>query len=442
MLQRALVMALESVYEQDFRDCSFGFRPGRSAHDALQTLWEQTMAMGGGWVIDLDIQGFFDVLDHRHLRGFLDQRVRDGVLRRAIDKWLKAGVLEDGRVSRSASGTPQGGVVSPLLANIYLHHVLDVWFTTEVQPRLRGRSVLVRYADDMVIVIERESDAHRVLAVLSKRLGRFGLTMHPEKSRLVRFRRPRFGWRPGQDGDGFPPPGTFNFLGFTHYWGIARNGGWVLKRKTAKDRLRRSLTAINRWCGAHRHASVAEQHRMLVWKLRGHCAYYGTTGNAPSLSAFGFHVVHIWQKWLNRRSQKRAMLWTRFLRLLVRYPLPRMTVMHSTARASRSHLSRSRMRKNPPVRVCGGLGSATTLVYPTALSKNRGKRYQALADLRTPKSSSAVATPAQSDMLSIAVLPCVNMSAGPDLKRGSGLCHGSGIGSIRRSAPSPSSVKR
>ena len=148
------------------------------------------------------------------------------------------------------------GVVSPILANIYLHHVLDVWFTTEVQPRLRGRSALVRYADDVVLIIEKESDAHRVLEVLPKRLGRFGLTMHPEKSRLVRFRRPRYGWRPGQDGDGFPSPGTFAFLEFTHYWAVARNGSWVLKRKTAKDRLRRSLTSVNRWCGTHRHASI------------------------------------------------------------------------------------------------------------------------------------------------------------------------------------------
>ena len=333
VLQRAVVMVLESVYEQDFRDCSFGFRPGRSAHDALQTLWEQTMVMGGGWVIDLDVQSFFDVLDHSHLRGFLDQRVRDGVLRRTIDKWLKAGVLEDGRLRRSVLGTPQGGVVSPLLANIYLHYVLDVWFTTEVQPRLRGRSVLVRYADDVVIVVERESDAHRVLDVLPKRLGRFGLTMHPEKSRLVRFRRPHRGWRSKQDGGRVPRPGTFDFLGFTHYWCIARNGRWVLKRKTAKDRLRRSLTAINRWCGVHRHTSVAESHRMLVWKLRGHRAYYGITGNARSLASFSFHVVHIWQKWLNRRSQKRAMPWKRFLRLLARYPLPRMTVRHSATRA-------------------------------------------------------------------------------------------------------------
>ncbi len=333
ILQRAVSMVLESIYEQDFLDSSFGFRPGRSAHQALQVIRDKTMAMRGGWVIDLDIQGFFDVLDHGHLRSFLDQRVRDGVLRRAIDKWLKAGVMEEGRLSRSVLGTPQGGVVSPILANVYLHHVLDVWFATEVQPRLRGRSFLVRYADDAVIIIEEESDAQRIMDVLPKRLGRFGLTMHPEKSRLVRFGQPRFTWRPGQgDDEGFQSPGTFDFLGFTHYWGITRKGGWALKRKTAKDRLRRSLKSVNRWCRVHRHSSIAEQHQMLVWKLRGHCAYYGITGNASSLTTFCFHVVHIWQKWLNRRSQRRSMPWTRFLRLLKRYPLPRMTAIHSASR--------------------------------------------------------------------------------------------------------------
>ena len=172
-----------------------------------------------------------------------------------------------------------------------------------------------------------------MLEVLPKRLGRFGLTMHPEKSRLVRFRQPRPGWRRGRDDDRFQPPGTFTFLGFTHYWGKTRNGGWAVKRKTAKDRLRRSLQSVNRWCATHRHVSIAEQHQMLVWKLRGHRAYYGITGNGPSLTTFCFHVVHIWQKWLNRRSQKNSMPWARFLRLLARYPLPRMTVMHSARQA-------------------------------------------------------------------------------------------------------------
>ena len=307
VLQRAVVMVLESVYEQDFRDCSFGFHPGRSAHQALQTLWEQTMAMGGGWVIDLDIQGFFDVLDHRHLRGFLDQRVRDGVLRRTIDKWLKAGVLEDGQVQpvRHRHPTRWGRVavvgehLPPPCPRCIVH---DGGATASSWPK-GPRPLCGRRGHRHRAGIRRPPGAGR--APETPR----ALRPHdaPEKSRLVWFRRPGFGWRPGQDGDGFPPPGTFDFLGFTHYWGIARNSGWVLKRQTAKDRLRRSLTALNRWCDAHRHASVAEPHRMLVWKRRGHCAYYGLTGNAPSLSAFGFHVVHIWQKWLNRRSQKRAM---------------------------------------------------------------------------------------------------------------------------------------
>jgi RNA-directed DNA polymerase len=330
VLQRAVALILESVYEQDFQDNSYGFRPGRSAHQALRAIRGKGMGMNGGWVIDLDIQGFFDALDHRHLRGFMDQRVRDGVLRRAIDKWLKAGVMEDGRLSRSKFGTPQGGVVSPLLANIYLHHVLDVWFEKEVKPRLRGASFLVRYADDIVIFIQHEAEAQRVMDLLPKRLGRFGLTMHPEKSRLVRFRQPKPTWHPGYDDDDSKLAGTFDFLGFTHYWGKTRKGGWAMKQQTAKDRLRRSLKSINLWCRANRHQPVAHQHQMLVWKLRGHCAYYGITGNASSLTTYCFHVVHIWQKWLNRRSQRKSMPWARFLRLLKRYPLPRMTAIHSS----------------------------------------------------------------------------------------------------------------
>jgi group II intron reverse transcriptase/maturase len=191
VLQRAVAMVLEAVYEQDFRDCSYGFRPARSAHQALAAVWHGTMKVGGGFVLEADIQSFFEALDHRHLRAFLDERVRDGVLRRAIHKWLKAGVLDDGRVLRSTDGTPQGGVISPLLANLYLHCVLDEWFEDVVRPRLQGEALLVRYADDFVVVFAREEDARRVMDVLPKRFGKYGLTLHPEKTRLVRFRRPR-----------------------------------------------------------------------------------------------------------------------------------------------------------------------------------------------------------------------------------------------------------
>jgi RNA-directed DNA polymerase len=183
-------MVLETVYEQDFLDCSYGFRPGRSAHQALAALWQQTMDMRGGWIVEVDIRKFFDTLDHARLRELLRQRIHDGVLLRLIDKWLKAGVLEEGSHTFPEAGTPQGGVVSPLLANVYLHYVLDVWFEREVKPRLHGRAFLIRYADDFVMGFACEEDARRVLEVLPKRFGKYGLSLHPDKTRLVPFQRP------------------------------------------------------------------------------------------------------------------------------------------------------------------------------------------------------------------------------------------------------------
>ena len=336
VLQRVVTMVLEAVYEQDFMDCSYGFRPGRSAHQALETVREGLTAMRGGWVLEVDIKSFFDHLDRGHLRSFLDQRVRDGVLRRAIDKWLKAGVVEDGHLRRFEAGTPQGGVISPLMANVYLHHVLDAWFESEVRPRLRGQVFLVRYADDVAIVFAREDDARRVMEVLPKRFGKYGLTLHPEKTRLVRFPQPPYRWRAGRRGNsealGFERPGTFDLLGFTHYWGMTRRGGWALFRTTAASRFRRSVRAIYEWLRKHRHLSVAEQHRLLSLKLRGHWAYYGLTGNFRRLVAFRRAVLRVWQKWLNRRSRGNHMPWSRFLRLLARHPLPRAKVVHSVFR--------------------------------------------------------------------------------------------------------------
>jgi len=336
VLQRAVTMMLEAVYEQDFLDCSYGFRPGRSAHQALEAVRSGLTAMRGGWVLEVDIKSFFDDLDHGQLRSFLDQRVRDGVLRRVIDKWLAAGVLEDGRLRRNETGTPQGGVISPLLANIYLHHVLDVWFDREVLPRLRGQAYLVRYADDFVIAFAREDDARRVMDVLPRRFGRYGLTLHPEKTRLVRFPQPPFRWRAGRRGNsavlGYERPGTFDLLGFTHYWGMTRQGGWALFRKTAASRFRRAVRAVSDWLRDHRHWSVVEQQQALTRKLRGHWAYYGLTGNFPRLHAFGQVVLRLWQKWLNRRSRGNHMPWDRFRRLLERYPLPKARVVHSVFR--------------------------------------------------------------------------------------------------------------
>lgn len=329
VLQRAVVMVLEAVYEQDFLDCSYGFRPGRSAHQALEALRSLIMTMRGCWLVEVDIRKFFDTLDHRHLREFLRQRVRDGVLCRLLGKWLKAGVLEDGCVMHPAEGSPQGGVISPLLANVYLHYVLDVWFEGTAKPRLRGPAFLIRFADDFVMGFACEQDARRVLGVLPKRFGRYGLTLHAQKTRLVDFRRPP--WQDPPKGPGHRRRGTFELLGFTHYWGRSRKGAWVVKRKTAPSRLSRTLRTIRQWCRDHRHMKVRHQHRALVAKVRGHYQYYGITCNGKALASFYHQVLVAWKKWLGRRSQ-RPLRWERFLRILRQYPLPRPVVVHSAYR--------------------------------------------------------------------------------------------------------------
>ncbi len=329
VLQRAVAMLLEAVYEQDFLDCSYGFRPRRSAHQALQCLHTGIMQMHGGYVIDLDLASFFDTMDHGALRAMLDKRIRDGVLRRAIDKWLKAGVLEEGTVRRNELGSPQGGVISPILANVYLHEVLDLWFERDVKPRLVGRALMVRYADDAVLVFARETDARRVLAVLPKRFAKFGLRLNEDKTRLVPFRRPAL--RPTRDQ---PQPGTFTFLGFTHFWGKSRQGNNVVKRKTAKDRFRRAIVQIKAWCRANRHQPVGWQRDLLARKIEGHYAYYGITANGRALCQFYESVRRIWRRWLDRRSQRSRMGWDRYARLLERYPLPTPRIVHSYAAAN------------------------------------------------------------------------------------------------------------
>ena len=318
VLQRAVVMVLEAVYEGDFLDCSYGFRPNRSARQAVETLRKGLMRRGGGFVLKVDIRSFFDSLDHGRLRSILDKRVRDGVIRRVIDKWLKAGVMKGEQVRHVPSGTPQGGVVSPLLANVFLHEVLDKWFEEEVKPRLRGRAELIRYADDVVMVFSAEDDARRVMKVVPKRLGRFGLELHPNKTKLIRFKPV-----PKKLADKRPRAESFDFLGFTHFWGKSKRGRWVVKSKTARKRFTRALRAINEWCNRCRHVSLKDQHRILGLKLRGHYQYYGIVGNANALYRFRWEVRRIWRKWLDRRSQRSHMTWERYERLLKRYPLPK-----------------------------------------------------------------------------------------------------------------------
>ncbi len=328
ILQRAVLMLLEPVYETDFLDVSHGFRPRRGAHGALQALWEQAMKLGCDWILDVDLRKFFDTIDHGHLREFLKRRVRDGVVLRLIGKWLNAGVLEKGVLTIPDDGTPQGGVISPLLANIFLHYVLDEWFEKEVRPCLKGKAFLIRYADDFVIGVAREDDARRIMDVLPKRMSKYDLTVHPEKTRLVRFQPPQADNSDTEGGER-PEPTTFDFLGFTHYWGRSRRGAWVVKRKTAKGRFKRALAALSEWCSKNLHLPIREQHQKLTQKLQGHYGYYGITGNIARLQKFREATRMIWRRKLSRRRRGKPMTWAKFVRLEQRYSLPRARVVHS-----------------------------------------------------------------------------------------------------------------
>ena len=329
ILQRAVLLLLEPIYEQDFRDCSHGFRRQRSAHQALQALWDQSMDMKGGWIVEVDIRKFFDTMDRGHLREFLQRRVRDGVVQRLIGKWLNAGVLEEGTLTYPDEGTPQGGVISPLLANIYLHYVLDEWFDGEVRPRLKGKAYLIRYADDFVIGFEHEEDARRVLEVLPKRFGKYGLTLHPEKTRLIDFRKPGSGSGSGPRASG---EDKFDLLAFTHYWGKSLRGFWIIKRKTSPSRFGRALRKVAYWCKGHRHDELRLQHQTLSQKLRGHYGYFGITGNSLWLDRYRREVIRVWHKWLCRRSWHAYVPWERFAKYLERHPLPPPRVVHSVYR--------------------------------------------------------------------------------------------------------------
>jgi group II intron reverse transcriptase/maturase len=318
--QKAVAMVLEPLYEQDFYEFSYGFRPGRSQHMALDRIWKEIMSMKGAYILDLDISKYFDTIDHGSLREVLKKRVRDGVIIRMMGKWLKAGVMEGGRRMFPQAGSPQGGVISPLLSNVYLHEVLDDWFEQEVKPRMRGKASMVRFADDAVMMFEYEEDLKRVMEVLPKRLEKYGLKMNEEKTSAKRFLPPR---------KGGGKPDTFNFLGFTHYWGKSRKGNWVVRRKTESKRLSRSLHSIAQWCRKNRHLPVEVQQVKLNEKLRGHYNYYGITPNSKSLQLFSENVKRIWFKWLNRRSRTRHLDWWKFNCLLRRYPLEIPKIYHS-----------------------------------------------------------------------------------------------------------------
>jgi group II intron reverse transcriptase/maturase len=315
IVQDVVREVLEAIYEQDFLDCSYGCRPGRSAHDALRALNRAVHQGGVQWIIEADIVSFFDRLVRTRLKEMLRTRVADESLLRLVGKCLHVGMLDGEEYTKPEEGTAQGSVLSPLLGNVYLHYVLDLWFEREVKPRLRGRAFLVRYVDDFVIALEDGRDAERVMAVLPKRMGRFGLTLHSEKTRLLAFTRPK-------KGEDRRCPATFDFLGFTNYWRKTRGGGWMMWCKTMRARRRRALRSIAEYCRSHRHVSVKAQHAALVRRIQGHFNYFGVSGNLRELERVEQAVRRIWLKWLRRRSQRRRLNWERFQALLKRFPLP------------------------------------------------------------------------------------------------------------------------
>ncbi len=321
--QRAVTMILEAIYEKEFYDFSHGFRRGHRPQGALHELRERCMGMKINWILDADVSGFFDSIDHVLLQETIRKRVKDKNMIRLIGKWLNAGVLEEGNLHYPESGTPQGGVISPMLANIFLHYVLDDWFVKDVQPRMKGRCFLIRYADDFVIGFEKEEDARKVMDVLPKRFDRFKLTIHPEKTKLIKFGKPVFS-KETKSGNG-----TFDFLGFTHYWTKSLRGYWVIKRSTAMKRLRRAMKAYWQWCHYNLHEPIWYQYYKLSQKLKGYYGYYGIRGNSRKLEAVYEYVQKAWHYWLSRRSSTGYIPWEKFKEFLVKWPLPKPRIVHN-----------------------------------------------------------------------------------------------------------------
>jgi group II intron reverse transcriptase/maturase len=322
-VQKVVVDLMNAIYEQDFLGCSYGFRPGHSQHQALDEVRRVICTRPTGWILELDIQSYFDKIVRGILIEMVEKRVSDGSVLRLIQKWIKVGVIEDGKLLMSEAGTGQGQPISPLLANIYLHHALDVWFEEMVKPRLKGEAYEIRFADDAILCFQHREDAEKVMRVLPKRFEKYGLTLHPEKTRLIEFGRhaARNAKKRGKQ------PESFDFLGFKHLCARSRKGGFTVHVRTLAKRLRRGLKAIADWCKQHRRTPVNQQQEALNAKLRGHYQYYGRPTNYYSIWQFYRRVCRIWREWLGRRTRGRPLRWDRYNAILRQHPLllPRIT---------------------------------------------------------------------------------------------------------------------
>ncbi|MDQ2949804.1 MAG: group II intron reverse transcriptase/maturase [Acidobacteriota bacterium] len=320
VVQKATADILSRIYEQDFLSCSFGYRPRRNAHDAVGAVWQKITLGKASYVLEADIRDYFGSIVRKELKQMLQKRIADQAVLRLIGKWLQVGVVEDGKLLMSEDGTYQGSVISPLLANVYLHEVLDLWVEQIVKPRMRGEISLCRFADDFVVCFQYRSDAERFQQVLPKRFAKYGLTLHPDKTRLLAFGR--FAEQEARR-TGRRKPETFDFLGFTFYCGKTREGKFSVKLKTKSKRLGRGLLRVAAWCRKNRHQPLSEQRARLAEVLQGHYQYYGLRSNARSLAKFFQGVRSLWRKWLGRRSRSTAVSWGKFEKILKKYPLPR-----------------------------------------------------------------------------------------------------------------------
>jgi group II intron reverse transcriptase/maturase len=325
LLQKAAVEILNAIYEQDFLDCSYGFRPGRGQHQALDEVRRVLCTKPTSWILEIDITAYFDTIVRNQLMEMIEKRVSDGSMLRLIRKWIKTGVIEEGRLLISETGTGQGQPISPLLANIYLHDVLDEWFERDVKPRLKGQAHEIRYADDAVLCFQYREDAEKVMEVLPKRFAKYGLTLHPEKTRLLEFGRYAAGNAKRQG----KKPDTFDFLGYTHVCARSRRGKFTVYVGTMKKRLKRGLTAVADWCRENRHMPVEEQQKTLNAKLRGHYQYYGRPTNYRGILQFYRQVRCLWWKWLSRRTRGKSMTWEKFAAILRKHPLTLPRIMHA-----------------------------------------------------------------------------------------------------------------
>ena len=326
VVQKGISRILEAIYEEDFLDCSYGFRPSRSCHDALRVVDQTIMKRPVRYVIEADIKGFFDNVSHDWLLKMLEVRIKDPSFLMLIRRFLKAGYIEEGRLVKTEQGTPQGGNLSPMLANIFLHYVLDLWFKKRIEPQMAGEVYLVRYADDFLIMVQKQSDACMIEQALKDRFKKFSLTLHPKKTRTISFSRkePENAKRQGRK------PNTFEFLGLTHFWQCSFEGGWyMLSRRTSAKRFRKACRAMNEWLRSVRNwCKTKEWWLILASKLRGHYQYYGVSGNSRMLKMFYYRVMRLVHKWLNKRSQRNRWNWERFTEYLKHYPLPLPHISH------------------------------------------------------------------------------------------------------------------